>query len=457
MNNYLKYLLLTASLCVSALSFHRAEAQSLRDTWNDPEFVKRFLGTYGFLPEIEPKIKANEVELLRSLIDTIRSNPQAAISRLQSDINSDSSAALEFVVGNLYAETGDAQRAIYYYQRAIEKFPAYRRAHKNLGIFSLQSQDYAAAITHLSRAIELGDREGKTYGGLGYAYRQQERYFSAEEAFRQAILQDPDEADWKQGIAECLNHTRRYQEAEALFGELITRNPSDPTYWRFQVNAYLGQEQSLQAALNLEVIRDLGKATSRDLILLGDIYLKNLEMRAKALEAFLEALKLDGKEGTTINPIIESAGLLLHFGETQSAAELVAQVRKKQSASITDKQDLKLLLLEARVAEQSGDSAEAAKTLRKIIQRDPLNGDALLELATHYIQKENYEEAEILLERAQQIEVSRFRAYVRHAEMKVYQNAYSEAVTLLKDALAIKDDSHVQEYLVAVKRASLAE
>ena len=102
--------------------------------WQSEEFINKFMATYGVKSEVEPKINAEEKKLFNDLIPVIQQDPDMAISILQGRINAQSSAALEFTLGNLYAQTSNNLKAVNQYRAAIKKFPDFQRAHMNLGI-----------------------------------------------------------------------------------------------------------------------------------------------------------------------------------------------------------------------------------------------------------------------------------------------------------------------------------
>jgi len=421
--------------------------------WNDPEFVQSFMGSYGFLPEIEPEINPEEIQLFRDLLEVIKVNPKAAAAQLQQSINEQSSAALTFVLGNLYLQSQQLNAAIAAYQQALEKFPNYRRVYKNLGVIYLQEAQYAAAVENFAKAIELGDRDGKTYGRLGFCYMQMNNYTAAEEAFRQAILLDPPELDWKQGLAECLLQTKAYQEAEALFADLIVIKPDDATFWRFQANTYIGQNKPVQAAVNLEVVKGLGQAEVQDLILLGDIYLKQLNVFDEALKAYTLAIRKE-RSPAVYEAAFNSVDIFYYFAEYEKAKALIALIRNTFSAELTEKDDLELLVASAKLARAQDKDAEAAEILESIIARDPLNGEALIELAQYYDEQGDFVKAEMKLKHAQNIDGFAFKALVKHAQLLVKQKKFGEAIPLLKQALNIKQDDRIQRYLERVERAN---
>ena len=257
---------------------------------HDPEWQGRFLGSYGFLSGAEPKISDAELLLLRDVLELMKTDPAAASVMLQQQITASSSASLDFVLANLEFQAQNPDSAAAHYERAIGKFPDFRRAHKNLGLLRVQQGNFEKGVEHLSRALELGDRDGRTYGLIGYCHINLESYLAAEQAYRNAILDEPEVRDWQLGLARSLLATEEYKEAVALFDSLIAEGPDDPTLWMLQANAYLGVDEPLAAAVNLEAVRMMGKAQNSSLVLLGDIYM-NAGMYDLAKNAYLTVIR----------------------------------------------------------------------------------------------------------------------------------------------------------------------
>ena len=107
--------------------------------------------------------------------------------------------------------------------------------------------------------------------------------------------------DWQLGLARSLLATEEYKEAVALFDSLIAEAPDDPTLWMLQANAYLGVDEPLAAAVNLEAVRMMGKAQNSSLVLLGDIYM-NAGMYELAKNAYLEVIRSDQGARSSVPP-----------------------------------------------------------------------------------------------------------------------------------------------------------
>ena len=337
-------LLAIASLAVAGISAQATPGNPAQDLWEDPIFINEFLGSYGFLAGYEPAISDEEKEALRGLIDLIKASPKAAIQQLEPQIKSSTSAAFDFILANLYFQEGNLTKAKTYYNSAIKKYPDFRRAYKNLGLVLVQDGDFKGAVPVIAKAMDLGEVDGRAYGVLGYAYPTEQRYYAAEAAYRQAILMQPETSDWKIGLARCLLETERYNDAIALFDTLLREEPDNADYWLLQSNAYIGKEQSLKAAQNLEIVRRMGQAELATLKLLGDIYMNN-DSPDLALNAYLEAAQIASAEDA--DALLRAADILTRTANYDQAKTMITEIRQKIGDRLSDEDDLDLLTIGA--------------------------------------------------------------------------------------------------------------
>ena len=423
----------------------------MAELWNDPQFQKEFTASYGTLAGYEPPISEEEKSTLRTLIKVIKARPEQAIKQLSEQITADDSAAFDFILANLYFQESDLVNAEKFYDQAIKKYPAFRRAYKNLGFVHIQSGDYISAINSISKSMELGDVDGRAYGLLAYSYLTQENYYPAEAAYRQAILMQPETIDWKLGLARCLLEMGEYSDAVAIFESLIKDDPDNTDYWILQSNAYLGSDESLKAARNLEVVQRLDKADIQTLSLLGDIYMNN-EMPDLALNAYLLAAEL--AENSDLNILLKSAKVLTLTVNYDQAETIITKIRNDFSDTMDDAADLELLTYEAKIARAKGQDDLAAKLLVQIIERDLLNGEAIIELAKYYADQGKLSEAITRFEQAQKIRKFERPALVAHAQTLVNNKEYDEALPLLNRALRIESDRNLKDYKDRVERAA---
>jgi len=443
-------LVIGLTLCGTLTHGQSALQNPASSMWNDANFVKTFTASYGVLAQYEPEISDAEKDALRSLLNVIKNNPRGAISALEQQIKPNSSAAFNFILGNLYFQEGNLNKAAQSYRKAVRKYPNFRRAHKNLGLVLVQNGQLKAAIPALSKALELGDVDGRSYGLLGYSYLTEQLYYPAEAAYRQAILMQPQVRDWKLGLARCLVETEDFKGAVALFDTLIKQEPDNADFWLLQANAYIGLEETLAAAQNIEVVRRMGKGGVTSLTMLGDIYMNNQHPEL-ALSAYLDALKHSEKQSP--RSLIRAAKLFTQTGSPQQAKTLIAQLRT-QVANLSQEDDLSLLTLEAKIARAEGDDSKAYETLNQIVERDALNGDALIELGNYYAEQGDLGRAVNRYEQAQMIAEYERPALIAHSQALIRNKNYKEAIVLLRRAQGLEDERFLADYIERIERAA---
>src|SRR5262245_50310672 len=267
------------------------EGHELASIWNDSDFARRLIGSYGFASDAEPRMTAEEQAAYRDkIVPLLRDDPKKAIPALEALIKPTATAVFDFTLGNIFFQNEDLTNAVKHFETAFAKFPDYKRAQKNLAFALVRAGRYTEAIKPLIRTISLGGADGKVFGLLGFAYMNQARYVSAEGAYRQALVFEPDNVDFKLGLVKCSVASANYDFALALLDELIQQYPGRDTLWTLQANIYIQKEQPAKAAISLEMLQRLGNATAQNLFLLGDLYMAQ-EARDLALAAYLQAIE----------------------------------------------------------------------------------------------------------------------------------------------------------------------
>ncbi|AWT60030.1 MAG: Lipopolysaccharide assembly protein B [Candidatus Moanabacter tarae] len=425
-----------------------------QEFFQSEDFRKRFLYSYAPDSRTEPTINTEEKELFDLLKAQIeQNNIDLAITTVRAGITPESSAALDFTLGNLYFEKDQHTAAIQSYRNAIGKFSNFRRAHNLMGKIHVRLGKTEIAIKHFVKAIELGDASGDLFGLLGYCYLRVQRIDAALAAYQQALMFDPKSNDWKLGKVQCLLNLQKWDESIALFEELLAESPDRQEYWLLQANAYLGLGRSMQAAANYEVLRRLGKATPDSLFQLGDIYI-NEDLADLAYAVYLEGLK--SKEKVDVRRPIRVASILASRASWKDASNYIESIRRAYGSELKDKNELELLSLESEISLAEGETEKAVDILKQIIERDPLNCKSLLLLAGFQGKAGEVEESVFHYEAAQEIRECQYQAFVEQAQMHVARSEFCDAVPLLKKALDVENSDNVDKYSEAVNRACIS-
>lgn len=425
-----------------------------QNSWQNPEFVERFLGTYGARTDTEPTVTEEESEVFQQITDLLAvDNIQGAINVLSRSIRAESSAALHMILGNLYLQSGQGGLAIGEYETAIRKFPNFTRAYQNLGRAHVLQGQVKAALPHLIKSVELGGADGQIYGLIGYCYLNDGQMASALNAYNLATVLDPGNRDWKLGRAQTLLSVQRYGEAAALLEELIRERPDERSLWVARADAFINMNQSSQAAAHLEVLRRMGKARRAELSLLADLYLNDGLLKLAA-EVYVEAL--EGSQPLELGRSIAVTKVFLQRDATDRATELLNATRRTHGGSLTAEQRVDLLNVEAQIALREGRDDDAAKLLEQIVEEDPLNGEAQLSLGNYFWDRGEYETAAFHFESAARDRKVKVDALVAFARMRVAQNRFCDAAELLRQSQGTQYRENVAEYLRAVEQACLA-
>lgn len=473
-----KHVILLSGLLATG-SYLSAQSAEIPEeySWKNPEFVKRFMGSYGVDTETEPEIDEDEEKVMFSVVDFAgKDDLDSAIEVLEENIDFESSAALDYTLGNLKFQQDKQGEAIEHYVSAVRKFSRFRRAYKNLGLVQVQQGKYKEAIPNITKSIELGSEGADSYGLLAYCYLNNEKYSSALDAYSRALLYKPDSMDLRQGKAQALLNVENYKGAIALFDELIDEKPDEANFWSFQANAYLAVEQTENASANLEIVRRMGKAKAAQLLLLGDLHM-NHEAPFLAVDCYLEAIQQDQKP--QFKKALRAGQILASYNRWAEADKYFQAFRPLYTDGLSDKDKVDILNLDAQIKMGLGQDAAAAEILKKIVISDPLNGRALIQLGQFLVKeaKSLDEEAENMSTEAGQplkdkavdleaqaigyfesaAKVNKFEAEAKtqHAQVLVVRRKeYTEAVKLLEEAQRIKYRENVDDYLKEVRKAA---
>lgn len=424
--------------------------QIQKSLWDNPVFQKRLQGSFGFSSEVEPALSENELADYEQIRPLLQEDPKKALEYLgQLSQLPDASARFDFLIANLHFQAERRPEAMVAFKKAIEKFPDYRQAHNNLAILYVQMGQPQLGIRHFTEAIRLGAVDGTSYGLLGLAYVAVQNYVAAEECFRNAIVLNPEVKDWEMGLIQAMYSQEKYAEVISTMNRMIKLNPEDDKLWMLQANAYLGRKEVLAAAANFEIVDKMGKLPAASLNTLADIYV-NEGLLAVAAEAYLRAFEKD-ETGAVAGPL-RAAEILIAKEGYDAARRLLEKVRKSREGQLSRADEVQVLKVEAKIGMAEGAEAEAAEVLRKVIEKDPLDGESLILLGQFHQRQGELEKAANLFETAIGIKDFEMDASVRLAQLKVGQGKYEEAIPLLKRAQDIKPRDSVGRFLEDLER-----
>ncbi len=419
---------------------------------NSPDFRRRFVESYASETDVEPRPTVGEIEKLQDVVELVAAERLDDAARALRELRGPAATAVvDYTLGNVFFQQERLEHAIGAYRVAVDKFPRFRRAWRNLGICYVRAGDFANALPALTKVVELGGADPVTYGLLGYGYSAVGNDLAAESAYRMAILLDPDTVDFEMGLVRALFMQRRYAEAVALCDTLIADRPDSADLWILQANAYIGAGQPMRAAENYELVDRLGGSTAETLTNLGDIYV-NGELFELAVDAYERAMALDPE----LSPerMIRAAKVMTGHGALAETRSLTGAIELALGEQLDLEAKKDLLKLRSRLAVAAGESEEEARVLEEIVELDPLDGEAILLLGQHARRTGDDEKALFWFERAAMLEEHEADASVRIAQVLVVQKRYDEALRKLRRAQDVEYRDNVQDFLEQVESAA---
>ena len=417
------------------------------NNWDNPDFVDRFMGSYGVDTEKSPSLSRDEADVFRRVAD-VGYKTSSAIEILRNAIDSDSSAAMDFALANFLLQSGDVTYAIESFTAAIRKFPNFGRAYKNIGLAYIQSRDYKKALPNLTKSLEILGGDGGLFGLIGYCHLNNENYGPALDAYKLALVFEPNSRDWRLGQLKALQNLGKYSEVENIIYNYIEEDPNEPEFWLQQANAFIAQKEYLDAAANFEVVKMLGGADSDMYTLLGDIYV-NLDAPILALEPYTRALSTGEVEPEDALKLAKILSRRLPANELEI---FLTKISETYDDNLSQESSLTLLTLKAANALSMDDKVGAMEMLTEVVSRDPLNGGALLTLGSYYIQENELEKALDYYERASKVEAVKVDALLGATRILVKRGKYLLAINRLKEAQSIKEQYFVAEYINTLEK-----
>lgn len=417
--------------------------------WQDAAFRQRFAESYIAETDIEPPpLTEEEFAVLQEAVGLRADNRiDEGIARLRENIGPKTSATFDLTLGKMLLEKERLPEAVAAYEAAVGKHAKFRRAWSDLGLVRYQQGQYASAIDAFRRVIELGGASATLYGYLGFAHANADDFLAAESAFRLAAMLEPARSEWRMGLAHAVLKQQRFAEAATLFGAMIAAQPDRGELWLRQATAFLGMNEHVKAAENLEVLDRMGQATADNLTTLGNIYV-NGELYDLAANAYVRALYKDGKDG--LENGLRAARALASRGAAAEAVHLLNNIDDKWGKGLGDVQKKEILTLRARTTVPS--SEDEAYLLEQVVAIDPLDGDALIRLGRFHEARGELDKAVFRYERAAGITAFEADAKLAHARLLASQSKYAEALPLLRRVQALAPRDNVKQFLEQIER-----
>jgi len=394
----------------------------------------------------EPELSPEEFALYDKVSAMLATNPDFAVKLLETMMGEKErpSPAFEFVLGNAYYESKQMALAEKYFRSAVERYPEFLRAWKNLGVLYYTTDRLPEAVRCFVKAVSLGDRDASTLGLLGYCLEMQGNLVAAEVDYLQAASIDPGDPGWQQGLLRIYIKGKQFGRAEPLVRSLIKAQPTDAALWLDYASILIAEQRKLEAIAVLETAQAAGAAGADELALLGDLYAEQ-GLAPEAAAVYAQLLGSARERGE--QKLVYYAEVLIGAGKLSEAEQSLAAVK----GELTPAGRLALLQTRADLLMARKDWPAARHEIESLLALAPLDGRALLTLGRICVEQKDLAHASFAFEAADRIPEFAYRASLELATIEVQNRRYAKAVAYLEKALQLQRSDAVEDYLARIR------
>ncbi|MEM7430654.1 MAG: tetratricopeptide repeat protein [Pseudomonadota bacterium] len=380
--------------------------------------------------ETEPSITADEIALSQELGSLVRQQQYQQTLDLLENHDTPLSAPFELLRAQLYATLNNYSAAIRAYEKAIELAPNFTRAHAGLGTLQLIQGNHQAAHRHLAEAVRLGAGDAQSFAQLGYLNVKLGNPWAAVSAYERALMLEPDNEQWRYALMLALTESGNYGTARSLLESLLAKNPGDPMLWQQRADLALREENLSSAMASLEMSLRLGdnstdnrRAAAQLAVQLGNAH-RGAELATAAVVSGSNDMEFVG----------QLADWMVRNRQERHASTILAAMANRLN-SYSAVQRGHYYYLKGRIAEQSGNLAQALADYRRAVEQDGSNGLALVAYAETALTQNALTRAMLTFQRLEALPAYRQQGLVGQAKTMIAQNDYVGALRKLQDTL----------------------
>ena len=327
-------------------------------------------------------------------------------------------------MANLWERHGDADKAMEYFRKVLEKDPKRADVYKGMGWFYMNKQEYAQAIEHWQKALEIDPNIPEVHKDIALALMGQNKQSQAIEKLEKQIKISPDSSLSYFLLGQIYLDQQEYEKAGDNYKKAIEIKPdyTNAYYGLFNLSARLRQQDKARQymaefkklkAEEMKVLKqqneavndliDIQKGAAETYLLAGRMYqaAKNYQ---KAEELFKRAMALDPNNVLCIE---RTASLYLMSNRNTEAIALYRKISQIDPNDPLCYLNIGLLSIRLR---QLGD---AERAFRKVIEVAPESSGGYRELAQLYLRAgKGYPEARALAEKAVALEPTALNYFV---------------------------------------------
>ncbi len=395
-----------------------------------------FISVSLFLKANEPTISNSETKILtKAELILADKDAKAAEDYIKKNLEKKYSAALDYSMAVYAVDYENTKAAKNHLNTALKKAEDFQRAMVLLAKLEFEAQNWEAAAKLFGKLIDSNYKNQLlAWKFLARSRYEQGQFIAAEAAFRQVLIRDVSHEPSQRALIVCLIEQNRLKEAKPLIKKMLDKKPKDAELWNLATAIEIESGNRDEALIKLVTAEKLGVDDSELKENLASLYFENelYDLSAKIFTDLSKAAKLSDKSR------IQAIEAFISIQKIAVAEKLL----------ISAKDSERVQLAKIQIKEAKGvDPAELKASYQKLLKQFPLSNRGLIRFAELLQREEDYVNAELYLKRAIRTKAQNREAMIQLAQVYVDQSLYEKAAAQLREALELKEDKAVRNYL----------
>jgi Tfp pilus assembly protein PilF/4-amino-4-deoxy-L-arabinose transferase-like glycosyltransferase len=170
-----------------------------------------------------------------------------------------------FALGSSCFERGYNERALKYYEKALDLRPGYPDVLYNMGNMYLKDKEYGKAIGAYASAVESEPAFVEAYYNMGVAYSGLAEYDSAKAAYRESLRLRPGLVQAMVSLGDVFIREEMPDSARPLYERALELDPGNALAHHNLAIVYYAEGRPEEALMHLEEAMRLGMEPNREL------------------------------------------------------------------------------------------------------------------------------------------------------------------------------------------------
>ena len=374
---------------------------------------------------LEPTVSKQESIILAQAALLEKDATKQAVDLLQKKISNTSSAAMDYALAVYLIKLKKLKLAENRFKSALVKLPEFTRARLSLVRMYIEKFDYNSSIIHLNVLLDQkGKSQSKIWNLLGYCHQNMKNSVAAEQAYKMVIVRDANNLKAYRGLVQVLIDQVKFKEAKVIVDKLLVNDPQSSELWNLLAVIALEEGDQQQALVKLLTAEQLGVKEKSSEVTVASLFFQNGFYRQsaeryvsisnrgalsseKTLEAISAFLSIDNfivaEKLLSSKPVYSKVQMKRHqflYCRLLIGKQRFAEARKLLKGYLAGSPiHVDALVLYGDLLKQYGDLAEAILMFTRAERLDPTNQKTYLGLTQCFIDKEDYVQAELVLQR----------------------------------------------------------